>query len=191
METLQCPGTEKLDPRVRRTRKLIEDAFRSLLQESAYEKISVGDVADRATVNRATFYAHFEDKRHLATTLVRGDLEAALFAHLTPGTPLNAETLGRLAEALFEFMGITLKACPKHADEFAPILMTTVQETVEAVLLRWLEFDRDAGRRFGGTGEAFANAASWSLFGGALRWSHRRHASAGRAAREVVGLLMR
>jgi AcrR family transcriptional regulator len=47
-----------MDPRVRRTRKLLQDALRSLLFERRFSRISVQDIAERATVNRATFYAH-------------------------------------------------------------------------------------------------------------------------------------
>ena len=53
---------EKLDPRVKRTRNLILEAFNGLLAEKGFESISVQDVTDRAQINRATFYAHFPDK---------------------------------------------------------------------------------------------------------------------------------
>ena len=53
---------EKLDPRVKRTRNLILQAFGSLLAEKGFESISVQDVTDKAEINRATFYAHFTDK---------------------------------------------------------------------------------------------------------------------------------
>src|SRR5688572_10416790 len=53
---------EKLDPRVKRTRKLILGAFEQLLTEEGFESISVQDVTARAEINRATFYAHFPDK---------------------------------------------------------------------------------------------------------------------------------
>jgi len=49
------------DPRVLRTRQLIRDAFVELLQEMEIEKISVNRIADRATINRVTFYLHYRD----------------------------------------------------------------------------------------------------------------------------------
>ncbi len=51
---------EKLDPRVRRTRGLILSSFESLLAEKNFEGISVQDVTEKAQINRATFYAHFQ-----------------------------------------------------------------------------------------------------------------------------------
>ena len=50
------------DPRVKRTRQLLQQAFMSLMMEGRFRDITVQEIADRATVNRATFYAHFEDK---------------------------------------------------------------------------------------------------------------------------------
>ncbi|WP_372007279.1 TetR/AcrR family transcriptional regulator [Paenibacillus chitinolyticus] len=50
------------DPRVLRTRQLIREAFRDLLQRKEFDAITIKDIAQKATINRATFYAHFEDK---------------------------------------------------------------------------------------------------------------------------------
>lgn len=50
-----------LDPRIVRTRQLIRDAFVELLQEMDIEKLSVNRIAERATINRVTFYLHYRD----------------------------------------------------------------------------------------------------------------------------------
>lgn len=51
------------NPRVKRTRQLFIQAFNDLLDEKKnLYSISVQDIANRAAVNRATFYAHFDDK---------------------------------------------------------------------------------------------------------------------------------
>jgi AcrR family transcriptional regulator len=50
------------DPRVLRTRQLIREAFRDLLRYKGFDVITIKDIAQRATINRATFYAHYEDK---------------------------------------------------------------------------------------------------------------------------------
>jgi AcrR family transcriptional regulator len=49
------------DPRILRTRQLIKNAFVDLLQEMDIEKISVNRLAERATINRVTFYLHYRD----------------------------------------------------------------------------------------------------------------------------------
>ncbi len=56
---------EKEDLRIIRTRKLLSNTLLDLMQEESIEKISVIDLCNTAMINRATFYAHFEDKYHL------------------------------------------------------------------------------------------------------------------------------
>ncbi|MBP1977003.1 TetR-like C-terminal domain-containing protein [Cohnella thailandensis] len=53
--------TQRIDPRILRTRQLIKDAFIDLLWEMDIEKISVNKIAERATINRVTFYLHYKD----------------------------------------------------------------------------------------------------------------------------------
>ncbi|MCQ6563790.1 TetR/AcrR family transcriptional regulator [Paenibacillus mendelii] len=51
----------RTDPRVLRTRLLIRVALIDLLQEMELEKITVNRIAERATINRVTFYLHYRD----------------------------------------------------------------------------------------------------------------------------------
>ncbi|PWV89334.1 TetR family transcriptional regulator [Paenibacillus cellulosilyticus] len=51
----------RTDPRIVRTRQLLKDAFIDLLEEMEIEKISVNRIAERATINRVTFYLHYRD----------------------------------------------------------------------------------------------------------------------------------
>ena len=52
----------KEDRRVRKTRSAIKSSFIELLNEKELEKITIQDIADRADINRGTFYLHYEDK---------------------------------------------------------------------------------------------------------------------------------
>ena len=63
------------DIRYLRTEKLIFDAFSKLLSEKDYEKITVQDIADKAMINRATFYAHYADKDELQRGIQKQMLE--------------------------------------------------------------------------------------------------------------------
>jgi AcrR family transcriptional regulator len=53
-----------------RTRKLITQAFFTLLRKKKFEKISIQEIADAAMINRATFYAHYADKQDLYDRLI-------------------------------------------------------------------------------------------------------------------------
>src|SRR5262249_18594262 len=61
---------ESLDPRIRRTRQLLQQALFNLLQTKDFDSISVQDITDAATVNRATFYDHYPDKFALLNCMV-------------------------------------------------------------------------------------------------------------------------
>jgi AcrR family transcriptional regulator len=81
--------SSRVDPRITRTRKLIRDALTSLVAEKSFEAITVQDVAERATINRATFYAHYTDKFALLDALVREDVAA----RLAQDDPLNIRSV--------------------------------------------------------------------------------------------------
>ena len=48
------------------TKQAMATAFKELLQEQPFEKISVSDICDRCHMNRKSFYYHFRDKFDLA-----------------------------------------------------------------------------------------------------------------------------
>ena len=57
------------DLRIRRTHKLLQDALIELIAEKGFDAITVGEIAERAMVNRATFYRHYQDKYDLAARI--------------------------------------------------------------------------------------------------------------------------
>jgi AcrR family transcriptional regulator len=68
---------------------LILDAFRSLMLERGYERMTVQHVLDRARVGRATFYAHFSNKQDLlesSTGRLRDGLRGAWRAEIARGS---------------------------------------------------------------------------------------------------------
>lgn len=57
--------SKKTDLRVKRTNKMILEAFFKLVEEKGYDSVTIQDIADEAMINRATFYSHFKDKQDL------------------------------------------------------------------------------------------------------------------------------
>ena len=56
---------ETEDLRVRRTRKMLQDALIELTVEKGFAAVTVRDITERAMVNRSTFYRHYLDKYDL------------------------------------------------------------------------------------------------------------------------------
>jgi len=55
------PGS-RVQRRVARTKAAIEDAFVQLVLERGYDRVTAEDIAGRADLARATFYAHYPNK---------------------------------------------------------------------------------------------------------------------------------
>jgi AcrR family transcriptional regulator len=53
------------DKRIRRTHRLLRQAFIELIAEHGYNSLRVEDILQRADIGRTTFYTHFKDKRAL------------------------------------------------------------------------------------------------------------------------------
>jgi AcrR family transcriptional regulator len=66
------------DPRIRRTRHLLQGALTQLLGTKSFDDISVQDITDAATVNRATFYDHYTDKFALLESMIAGGFHKIL-----------------------------------------------------------------------------------------------------------------
>ena len=75
---------DKEDPRVLRTRKLLQDAFIELMGDHSFESITVQDITAAARVNHATFYRHYRDKYHLADAIFTEALDSMLRAFGPP-----------------------------------------------------------------------------------------------------------
>lgn len=107
---------ESEDLRVRRTRKLILEAFVALTVERGFSTITVQDIADRAMVNRSTFYRHYLDKYDLLdkymeeVNAVTAREEAAVgkSGMNTDGTPIGLLALLKHIERHAAFYGVML-----------------------------------------------------------------------------------
>jgi AcrR family transcriptional regulator len=53
------------DPRVKKTRRGLREAFIRLIMQKGYESISIQDIANEAETARITFYRHYGDKEGL------------------------------------------------------------------------------------------------------------------------------
>lgn len=89
------------DRRVRRTRRLLQDALRSLVLDKGYDQVTVQDILDRADVGRATYYAHFRDKDDLMMSRFE-DTRASLRDHLASFAHAREDHARSIVRAMFE-----------------------------------------------------------------------------------------
>ena len=60
-----------MDIRVKKTKRAIQKAFIALLREKPIEKITVKEIAERAEINKTTFYSHYETLDALTAEMER------------------------------------------------------------------------------------------------------------------------
>jgi AcrR family transcriptional regulator len=160
------------DPRVKRTRQLLLQAFISLLEERhTIHTISVQDITARATVNRATFYAHFEDKYALLEVWMREKFHHALESQLLVTSTLQIGTLRLLIVAVFDFLALWYYHLKPADRQFVPFFEVALQQELQEVLLHWLQQDGASISASQETVETTASIISWAIFGPAVQWS--------------------
>jgi AcrR family transcriptional regulator len=158
---------ERLDPRIRRTRQLLQDALRKLLKQMEFDKISVQDVTEAATVNRATFYAHYEDKFALLGELIRVtflDLLAQRNANFDGGCSTAFQVI---ILAVCDYLSELQKSHSFNKHQFEPFVEATVIDQIRIVLLDG--FQRHPVER-SIPAEMIAATASWAIYGAVKQW---------------------
>jgi AcrR family transcriptional regulator len=166
-----------LDPRIKRTRQLLHRAFNELLTEKTFEEITVNDIAERSTVNRATFYDHFPDKFALLEDIIADSFRAMLDARMAGCVGTCPESVKQLIRAVCDFFADLGSRCQKHQRQFAPVMESKIKSLLRDFLLIGLhEAVPEASKS---ELELRATMASWAICGAALEWSHAKTASLG------------
>jgi len=151
------------DPRITRTRNLIRGALNQLIEEKPFSSVSVQDIAERATINRATFYAHFEDKYDLLEDLVRENYRRDLSKYDCVASPsISGLIQAIMLETMEHVRG--RKKC-KVDKEFEPQLERAMQDELHEYLSPVL-------------GDAPALVVSSAVIGATLKWRAGRYKEA-------------
>ncbi len=160
------------DPRIRRTRQLLQQALSQLLRTLEFDKISVQEITDAAGVNRATFYAHYPDKFALLECVVGTRFHALLDERgiVFDGTCTSALTgivLGVcdfLAQTLSQFANTPCGA----TGQLPPHMESAIIAVVRNMLLDGIRNHPPAS---GDAPELIAATASWAIYGAAREWA--------------------
>ncbi len=92
---------EKIDRRVKRTQRLLQEALINLTIEKGYTAVTIRDITDKADVGYATFFRHYPDKDALLAAVLetmREEFKDLLMPHSIATAP---EKMGTL---LFEYV---------------------------------------------------------------------------------------
>ncbi len=162
--------SEKLDPRVRRTRQSLEQAFTDVLKEKGFQAITVQDITQRAGVNRATFYAHFSDKYALLDYSIRQGFVQVIEKRMLSACHYSRDNLRHLIIAVCEYTRAASSHCKHPQGQFESLVETQVKAVLYELLLKWLEQTHTDV-----SPETAATAGSWAIYGLVARWNHSAH----------------
>ena len=164
---------KKVDPRIKRTRKLLQQALMELMREKSFQAITVQDIAERATVNRVTFYAHFEDKHALLEYTMREMFKQRLRRQLPEDSPFSTENLAQLILMVCESLTEIGGHCPPPLGQLEPLMEKQIKAELYEVLRGWLAaMPSNKAERFP-TPEQAAIVTSWAIYGAAIQWSQK------------------
>jgi len=166
-----------IDPRVKRTRQLLQQAFMEIMQEKGFTAMTVQDITERATVNRGTFYAHFADKYALLDAITRERFQEMLANKLPAESRWEKSTLRCLILVVLEFFKELHGHC-SPGDVLNPLIERAAQKELASSLLSLLNRTSapDGSRpRWPAPAETTAVIVSWAIFGAAVEWSQQEH----------------
>ncbi|ETT32687.1 MULTISPECIES: TetR/AcrR family transcriptional regulator [Paenibacillus] len=156
------------DPRVIRTRQLILDAFLNQLNIKNFNSITIQNITEQATINRATFYAHFQDKYALLEAFLADAFMEYVTKRVDPDARLSAETIQQLIFSLCDYH-VSSNGCIKKYETVAPIIEENIKTQLEQFLLELLS--KVAGEVDPKTLKITATTLSWSIYGMTYRWN--------------------
>jgi AcrR family transcriptional regulator len=156
---------ETLDPRIRRTRVLLQKALQNLLEKKEFEEISVQDITEAATLNRATFYDHYTDKFALLECMVGSDFHELLAEREVQFDAGCSSALKSIVLAVCDYLVRMQGAnCQRHLQPHmeAAIIAVVRRMFLEGLKLHPLESTVSP--------EIMSAAASWAIYGAAKEW---------------------
>jgi AcrR family transcriptional regulator len=156
----------ELDPRAKRTRKMFQDALSKLLKEKDFSEISVGDLAEESTLNRATFYGHYTDKFDLLESLVEVQFQELIVKRNIRFDGCDG-ALKNIAMGVCYYLSENVRPDENGLRQASSPMETAIVPVVRKLIL-------DGFREHGGQTavpvEMLASTIAWAIYGGAREW---------------------
>jgi len=161
-ESLQS-AKETTDPRILRSRRMLMEALANLLTKQELDDISIQEIADEATLNRATFYLHYSDKNALLQAMTAARFSDLIARRGITFTDCNA-ALRAIALGVCDYLSETT-GCPTQLARIP--LEGSIIPVVEDMFKEGLALH---GIAPGVDAAMLATTAAWAVFGAARRW---------------------
>jgi AcrR family transcriptional regulator len=164
---------EVRDPRIRRTRQLLQGALRTLMQTKSFDEIAVQDITEAATVNRATFYDHYTDKYALLEAMVAGGFHMLLHERNVSydGTCPSAASAIILATCDYLTQTHTSRTVCDRQSAFEPLSEAAITAAIRRVIMGGIPANGSKSDSSSAPSpDMIATAASWAIYGAVKEW---------------------
>jgi AcrR family transcriptional regulator len=161
---------ESLDPRVRRTRALLHEAFLELVKVKRFEEISVQDLTEAATLNRATFYAHYSDKYKLLECVASLQFQELLDSRGVQFDGTCVSAIRAMVLGVCDYLSNESNRAGS-VDALDPHLQAAIVSVVRKMIRDGLE--RMQGWDSGASRDMAATSTAWALYGAVREWFSR------------------
>ncbi|MEI9898326.1 MAG: TetR/AcrR family transcriptional regulator [Chthoniobacter sp.] len=172
-----------MDPRVRRTRQLLQQALEKLLETRAFETLSIQDITDAATLNRGTFYDHYPDKFALLECMAAGRFHDLLAARGIIFGGSCASALRAIVLGVCDYLsGLPAVECEQRR-QLEPHMESAIIAVVWGMILDGLKRHAPSGVA---PPEMIATTISWAIYGAAKEWLRTPHRPPSEQAADTI-----
>lgn len=184
---------KKMDPRVIRTRNTLKEVFITLIKHKGYNSVTATEVIELAGYNRATFYAHFNDKNHLKETMIQDEIEGLEKAFRSPFEMtgyVNFKTMSVSSVKVFSYI-------KEHANFFdllieyenIPGLDEALVHMIQQSFLNSIEFLSSSGEQI--NEQQFQIYRAYGIFGIIKEWVKNNYATSVEEMSQQLILIMK
>jgi AcrR family transcriptional regulator len=159
---------KSVDPRILRTRRLLQQALVKLMKEKGFDAVSVQDIAEAATINRATFYDHYPDKFALLECTVGTRFNELLSERGVNYLSSCTTAIKGIVLGVCDFIADSQVICSERPGQMEPHMESAIIAVVRRMLLEGLEKHPSSQPI---SSQMIATTASWAIYGAAKEWA--------------------
>lgn len=121
------------------TESLIISAFVNLLLKEDIDQISIKEITQAANVNRATFYAHFQDKYQLFDVIIHDSIKDRLSNNISNSKGLTKEVISDYFQSVLDYLQVIKDHCPYSYKTLLPKVRLEILNTLKGGLAQTID----------------------------------------------------
>lgn len=165
---------------------MLQDALAGLLKVKDFDKISIADIAEQSTLNRATFYDHYPDKFALLECLVATQFEELIARRKIRFDGCDG-AIRSIAMGVCCYLSETRKPSAEGSRQAGSPMETAIVSVVRRMLL---EGFASHPPRPGVCPLLLSSAVAWAIYGAAMDWALKpKRISISRISEKITAII--